>query len=37
MHGSVVRASQTWHRVVINEFERTQIEEIRTEILEEFK
>lgn len=37
MYAALIRASQTWRRVVINEFERKQIEEIQTEINEEFK
>jgi hypothetical protein len=37
MYAVLIRASQTWRRVVINEFERKQIEEIRAEINEQFK
>ncbi len=37
MYASLIRASQSWRRVVISEFERHQIEEIRQELDEEFR
>jgi len=37
MYAALIRASQTSRRVVIDEFEQRQIEEIRSEINEEFK
>lgn len=37
MYAALIRASQSWRRVVINEFEKRQIEELRGEIEAEFK
>ena len=37
MYTSHIRASQSWRRVVINEFKRRQLEELRAQINEEFK
>lgn len=37
MYAALIRASQSWRRVVINEFEKRQIEELRGQIEEEFK
>ena len=37
MFAAMLRASKTWQRVVINEFELRQIEDLRTELDEEFK
>lgn len=37
MYATLIRASQTWRRVVITGFEQKQIEELRAEIDEEFK
>jgi transposase-like protein len=37
MFAALLRASQTWQRVVINEFESRQIEDLRNELDEEFR
>jgi transposase-like protein len=37
MYASLIRASQTWQRVAINEFERRQIVDLRNELDEQFK
>lgn len=37
MYASLLRASQSWRRVVISDFERHQIEQIRKELDEEFR
>jgi transposase-like protein len=37
MYAALIRASQTWRRVVISEFELRQIEELRSELDREFK
>ena len=37
MYAALIRASQTWRRVVISEFELKQIEELRNELEKEFK
>jgi len=37
MYAALLRASVTWQRVVINEFERRQIDDLRDELDEEFK
>ena len=37
MYASLIRASQTWRKVVINEFEPKQIDELQRELDEEFK
>lgn len=37
MYASLIRASQTWQRVAINEFERRQIIDLRNELNEQFK
>jgi len=37
MYASLIRASQKWKRIVISEFELKQIEELRSELDEEFK
>ena len=37
MYASLIRASQTWRRVVISEFELRQIEELKTDLDNEFK
>lgn len=36
MYSALIRASQTWQRVAINELERKQIEQLRNELDEEF-
>ena len=36
-YGALIRASQIWQRVVISEFELRQIEELRSELDQEFK
>ena len=36
MYASLIRASQSWKRVVINEFELRQIDDLRTELDAEF-
>lgn len=37
MYAALIRASQTWRRIVISEFELKQIEELRNELDNEFK
>lgn len=37
MFASLLRASQTWQRIAINEFELRQIDELRKELDEEFR
>jgi putative transposase len=37
MYAALIRASQAWRRVVISEFELRQIEELKTQLDEEFK
>jgi len=37
MYAALIRASQTWQRVAINEFERRQIADLRNELDEQFK
>ena len=37
MYAALIRASQTWQRVAINEFERRQIADLRNELDEHFK
>ena len=37
MYAALIRASQTWRRVVISEFELKQIDELRDELDKEFK
>ena len=37
MFAALARASQTWRRLVISEFELKQIEELRTELQAEFR
>ena len=37
MYAALIRASQTWRRVVISEFELKQIDELRDELDQEFK
>lgn len=37
MYASLIRASQTWRKVVINEFELKQVDELQRELAEEFK
>src|SRR5437868_11531102 len=37
MYAALIRASQTWRRIVISEFELKQIEELRNELEKEFK
>ena len=37
MYAALVRASQTWKRIVISEFELRQIEELRSDLEREFK
>jgi len=37
MYAALLRASKTWQRVVISEFELRQIEDLRNELDEEFK
>jgi hypothetical protein len=37
MFASLLRASKTWQRVVISEFELRQIEDLRNDLDEEFK
>lgn len=37
MYASLIRASQSWQRVAINEFERRQIDDLKAELDEEFK
>jgi hypothetical protein len=37
MYAALIRASQTWRRVVISEFDLRQIEELRSELDREFK
>jgi hypothetical protein len=37
MYAALIRASQTWKRIVISEFELKQIEELRSELAREFK
>jgi hypothetical protein len=37
MFASLLRASKTWQRVVVSEFELRQIEDLRNELDEEFK
>src|SRR5581483_11064762 len=37
MYAALIRASQSWRRVVISEFELTQLEEIDRELDQEFK
>jgi transposase-like protein len=37
MYAALIRASQTWRRIVISEFELKQIEELRNELDKEFK
>jgi transposase-like protein len=37
MYASLIRASQTWQRVAINEFEGRQIIDLRNELDETFK
>ncbi len=37
MYASLIRASQSWQRVAINEFELKQIEDLKVELDEEFK
>jgi ribosome-binding factor A len=37
MYAALIRASQTWRRVVISEFEVKQIGELRNELDNEFK
>lgn len=37
MYAALIRASQTWRRVVISEFELKQIDELRSELDNEFK
>ena len=37
MYAALIRASQTWRRVVISEFELKQIDEIEGELDQEFK
>jgi putative transposase len=37
MYAALIRASQTWKRIVITEFELKQIEELRNELAREFK
>jgi hypothetical protein len=37
MYAALLRASQTWQRVAITEFERRQIDDLRADLDEEFK
>ena len=37
MYAALIRASQTWRRIVISEFELKQIDELRSELESEFK
>jgi transposase-like protein len=37
MYASLIRASPTWQRIAINEFERRQIVDLRSELDEQFK
>ena len=37
MYAALLRASRTWRRIVISEFELKQIEELRSELEREFK
>jgi transposase-like protein len=37
MYAALLRASQTWQRIVITEFERRQIDDLRADLDEEFK
>ena len=37
MYAALIRASQTWRRIVISEFELKQIEELKIDLDNEFK
>lgn len=37
MYASLIRASQSWRRIVVSEFEQHQIEDVRRELEEEFR